>query len=99
MSNDLRRGALLLLAGELMLSVMAALIKQLSQDISHEMLVFTRNLFGLAFLLPIIGHHGEFCYDHHPSPIIMMRVEGGSKWSDGLYGLCEALVHLCSCVL
>ncbi|RLT91645.1 MULTISPECIES: DMT family transporter [unclassified Ketobacter] len=58
MSNDLRQGAILLLSGELMLSIMAALIKYLSQDVSHEMLVFTRNLFGLLFLLPLISHHG-----------------------------------------
>ena len=54
MSNDLRQGAILLLSGELMLSIMAALIKYLSQDVSHEMLVFTRNLFGLLFLLPLL---------------------------------------------
>jgi len=58
MSNDLRKGALLLLTGELMLSVMAALIKQLSQDVPPEVLVFTRNLFGLLFLIPLISHLG-----------------------------------------
>lgn len=58
MSDDLRKGAILLLSGELMLSVMAALIKHLSGDVSHEMLVFARNLFGLLFLLPIISHQG-----------------------------------------
>ena len=58
MSNDLRRGAILLLVAELMLSVMAALIKYLSPEVSHGMLVFARNLFGLMFLLPIISHRG-----------------------------------------
>lgn len=48
----------MLLSGELMISVMAALIKHLSGEVSHEMLVFARNLFGLFFLLPIIGHQG-----------------------------------------
>ena len=58
MSNDLRKGAILLLSAELMLAIMAALIKFLSPDVSHGMLVFARNLFGLFFLLPIISHQG-----------------------------------------
>lgn len=41
-----------------MLSVMAALIKFLSGGVSHEMLVFARNLFGLLFLLPIVHQQG-----------------------------------------
>ncbi|MEE2732576.1 DMT family transporter [Ketobacter sp.] len=58
MSNDLRRGAILLLTAEFMLAVMAALIKLISPEVSHGMLVFARNLFGLFFLLPIITHQG-----------------------------------------
>ncbi|MAR91680.1 MAG: DMT family transporter [Pseudomonadota bacterium] len=91
MSNDLRRGALLLLAGELMLSVMAALIKQLSQDISHEMLVFTRNLFGLAFLLPIIGHHGWRQLKTQRFPLHLMRSVVGVS---AMYGYFYVITHL-----
>lgn len=55
MSNDLARGALFLLAGELCLAIMAAMIKHLSGETSQETIVFIRNLFGLAVLLPLLS--------------------------------------------
>lgn len=58
MHNHLFKAAAFLLFGELMLSIMAALVKNMSATMPHEMLVFTRNLFGLLFLLPLIAHHG-----------------------------------------
>ncbi len=58
MANDLAKGAFYLLAGEFLLAVMAALIKYLAQDVPQEMLVFSRNLFGLLALLPIVLHQG-----------------------------------------
>ena len=58
MANDLAKGAVFLLLGEFLLAVMAALIKHLSSDVSQEMLVFSRNLFGLLALLPIVLHQG-----------------------------------------
>lgn len=58
MANDLTKGAIFLLLGELLLAVMAAMIKHAAQDVPHEMLVFTRNLFGLLALLPIVAHQG-----------------------------------------
>lgn len=58
MANDLTKGAIFLLLGEFLLAVMAAMIKHAAQDVPHEMLVFTRNLFGLLALLPIVAHQG-----------------------------------------
>lgn len=58
MSNDLRMGAFYLLLGEFLLAMMAALIKHLSGDVPQEVLVFSRNLFGLVALLPIVLHQG-----------------------------------------
>lgn len=58
MANDLRRGAIFLLLAEFLLAVMAALIKHLATDIPHEMLVFSRNLFGLLALLPWLLYRG-----------------------------------------
>jgi len=56
MPNDnLARAALLLMAGELLLALMAAMIKHLSLDgLPTELIVFFRNALGLAFLLPIL---------------------------------------------
>lgn len=48
------RGALLLILGEGLLAVMAALIKHVSETLPTEMIVFGRNLCGLLVLMPIL---------------------------------------------
>ena len=91
MSHDLRKGAILLLSGELMLSVMAALIKYLSQDVSHEMLVFTRNLFGLIFLLPLVSHQGWGSLKTSRFGLHLMRSVVGVS---AMYGYFYVITHL-----
>lgn len=55
LANNPTRGAVLLVTGELLLAIMAAMIKYLAnQGLSSESLVFFRNLFGLMFLLPLL---------------------------------------------
>ncbi|KGD62809.1 hypothetical protein T9A_00129 [Alcanivorax jadensis T9] len=54
------KGALLLVLGEGLLAVMAAMIKHLSDHLDTEVIVFARNLFGLLILLPIIASRGGF---------------------------------------
>lgn len=57
--DNLARGALLLIAGELLLAVMAAMIKHLSlQGLPSELIVFARNSLGLLFLFPILFSTG-----------------------------------------
>lgn len=58
MPNHVIQGALLILLGEGLLSVMGAIIKHLSADMPTEHIVFYRNLFGLIMLIPIIMHNG-----------------------------------------
>jgi drug/metabolite transporter (DMT)-like permease len=59
LANNPVRGAALLVIGELLLAVMAAMIKHLSdQGLSSESLVFFRNIFGLLILLPLLIHRG-----------------------------------------
>ncbi|MFC6329383.1 DMT family transporter [Alloalcanivorax gelatiniphagus] len=48
------RGALLLILGEGLLAVMAAMIKHVSETLPIEMIVFGRNLCGLLVLMPIL---------------------------------------------
>ena len=48
------KGALLLILGEGLLAVMAAMIKHLADTLPVEMIVFGRNLVGLAVLLPVL---------------------------------------------
>lgn len=60
MNDQPLKGALLLVLGEGLLAIMAAMIKTLSDHLDTEVIVFARNLFGLMFLLPIIMHRGGF---------------------------------------
>ena len=52
------KGALLLVLGEGLLAVMAAMIKYLADTLPVEMIVFGRNLIGLAVLLPVLVASG-----------------------------------------
>ncbi|MEQ8261771.1 MAG: EamA family transporter [Alcanivorax sp.] len=52
------KGALLLVLGEGLLAVMAAMIKHLADTLPVEMIVFGRNLVGLAVLLPVLVASG-----------------------------------------
>lgn len=59
LANNPARGAAMLITGELLLAVMAAMIKHLTdQGLSSESMVFFRNLFGLLFLFPILFRGG-----------------------------------------
>lgn len=58
MQNQVGRGALLLIFSELLLAVMAAMVKHVSQDLPPEVVTFFRNLLGLAVLLPFLLQRG-----------------------------------------
>ena len=52
------KGALMLILGEGLLAVMAAMIKHLSQTLPVGEIVFARNLLGLAVLIPVLIGNG-----------------------------------------
>jgi drug/metabolite transporter (DMT)-like permease len=56
--QSLASGAAFILASEFLLVSMGAVIKTLSQDLPNETIVFFRNLFGLAALVPFLVHAG-----------------------------------------
>ncbi len=58
-SNNLKRGALLMLAAGLLFAGMGALVKTVSVSLPNEMVVFFRNAFGLLVLLPWLAHRGS----------------------------------------
>ncbi len=91
MANDLARGAVYLLLGELMLAIMAASIKHLSVSIPHETLVFTRNLFGLLFLFPIIAHQGFYNLKTQRFGMHLLRALTGLS---AMYGYFYVIGHL-----
>lgn len=53
------RGAMFIIAAELVLSMNGAIIKLTSAGLPNEMIVFFRNLFGLLSLMPIFAHQGK----------------------------------------
>jgi drug/metabolite transporter (DMT)-like permease len=59
MQNNLYRGAALILLSEVFLVVSGMIIKQVSGNLPTEMIVFFRNLFGLALLTPWLLRNGR----------------------------------------
>jgi drug/metabolite transporter (DMT)-like permease len=57
-ADNLRRGALLMLASGLLFSAMGALVKYMSAHLPNEMVVFFRSAMGLLALLPWVLHRG-----------------------------------------
>ena len=57
-ADDLRRGALLMLASGLLFPAMGALVKHMSAQLPNEMVVFFRSVMGLLALLPWVLHRG-----------------------------------------
>jgi len=56
--QNLFQGAVLIVASEFMFASMGAAVKAASMTLPNEMLVFMRNLVGLAILLPLLLHGG-----------------------------------------
>lgn len=57
-SDNLRRGAVLMVASGLLFSTMGALIKYISVHLPNEMVVFFRSAMGLLVLLPWVWRRG-----------------------------------------
>lgn len=90
-TNPFLLGALLLICGEAMLTLMAAVIKHVSPDLSVEMQVFFRNLFGLAVLLPIVAHHGRTMFKSSRPGTMAIRSLAGLA---AMYGFFYVIAHL-----
>lgn len=56
--QNLLLGAVLIMASEGMFAAMGAVVKAVSVGLPAEVVVFMRNLFGLALLLPLLVRHG-----------------------------------------
>lgn len=54
MNQQVRLGALYLLGGEFLISLLAAIVRYLSDSLSTEQIVFFRNFMGLLALLPLL---------------------------------------------
>ncbi|WP_148863066.1 DMT family transporter [Marinobacter fonticola] len=58
--TPLQRGAACVLAGEMLLAVMGAIIKHLAPELPNTVLVFLRNLMGLAIICPLVLYRDGF---------------------------------------
>ncbi|MCG8669380.1 MAG: DMT family transporter [Pseudomonadales bacterium] len=77
MANNLARGAVFLLLGELCLAIMAAMIKHLAEQTSHETIVFARNLFGFIAVIPIALRFGIADLATQVFPMHLLRAVTG----------------------
>lgn len=90
-ANPFLLGALLLICGEAMLTLMAAVIKHLSPEVPTEMMVFLRNLFGLLVLLPIVARHGSSLFSSKRPGTMAIRALAGLT---AMYGFFYVIAHL-----
>lgn len=91
MQNQLRLAALFLLAGEGCLAAMAALVKGLGENLSHETLLFARNFFGLLFLLPFLIRGGIPQLKTKRLKVHLFRALSGVC---AMYGFFYVILHL-----
>lgn len=58
MNQAVRLGAMYLLIGELLIAVLAAMVRKVSGDLSTDQVIFFRNFMGLLALLPLLYRTG-----------------------------------------
>jgi drug/metabolite transporter (DMT)-like permease len=91
MPNKVLQGALFILLGEALLAIMGAIIKHLSGELSTEVIVFYRNLFGLIMLLPIVYHHGSGILKTNKMHLHLLRATVGLS---AMYGFFYVLANM-----
>jgi len=75
--QNLMAGAVFILASELVLVSMGAVIKLLAGDLPNEMIVFFRNLFGLAVIIPFLIRGGPAGLKSAVMPLHLVRALAG----------------------
>ncbi len=67
------RGAIFIIAAELVLTMNGSIIKLASATVPNEMIVFFRNLFGLLSLMPIFAREGTGIIHTKKLPLHLVR--------------------------
>lgn len=90
-SNNLRRGALLMIGSSLLFAAMGAIVKIVSQSLPNEMVVFFRSAFGLLALAPWFLHKGMrgLATRHFPQHLVR-----GLAGLAAMYCFFYALAHM-----
>lgn len=89
--NHIFKGALFILLGEALLSIMSAIIKHLSQELPTEVIVFYRNLFGLLLLLPILTSTG---FEQLKTQKLKMHLLRAGLGLTAMYGFFFVIAHM-----
>ena len=90
-TDNLPRGAAFMLAAALLFATAGALIKQVSEQLPNEMVVFLRNFFGLLALSPFFLRHGPRYYATKRLGSHLVRALAGLA---AMYCYFYALAHL-----
>ena len=93
MPSQYHQGVLLLLLGEFMFVAMAATIKAVDDDVSHAMVVFCRNSFGLLFLLPFLLKQG-LSFNHLSTQCFSLHLLRAGTGLCAMYGYFYIIRHI-----
>jgi len=90
-TDNLPRGAALMLAAALLFAATGAIIKHVSAQLPNEMVVFFRSFFGLLALAPFFVRHGPRYYATHRLGAHLVRALTGLT---AMYCYFYAIAHL-----
>jgi drug/metabolite transporter (DMT)-like permease len=90
-TDNLPRGAALMLAAALLFAATGAIIKHVSAQLPNEMVVFFRSFFGLLALAPFFVRHGPRYYATHRLGAHLVRALAGLT---AMYCYFYAIAHL-----
>ena len=85
------RGALLIISAELMFALMGASIRQVSTDLNNGMVVFARNLVGLALLSSLLLRPGQLDLRTRVPHLHLLR---GGAGLGAMYCFYYAIAHM-----
>lgn len=91
MPVSLFKGAVFILLSELFFVLMGAQVRAVSINLSNEMIVFFRNLFGLQIILPLLLQHGFSALKTQKPQLHLLR---GLAGVSAMYCYFYAVAHL-----
>lgn len=90
-NHRLIQGALLIVSAELMFACMGATIRQVSGELNNGMVVFARNLIGLALLASLATHPGFRSWKTKVPQLHLLRASAGLG---AMYCFFYAIAHM-----
>lgn len=91
MRSNLLKGAAFILLSELFFVLMGTQVRQVAENLSNEMIVFFRNLFGLQILIPLMLQQGGSALKTRQAHYHLLRGVAGVS---AMYCFFYAIAHL-----